>query len=305
MLFYLLKPCTCAGERPVSSSGKATALALIFAPMLNHIQVTLHGLEQEQKELLVALLAEEGYDGFEEPGRELLAYTTETAFSETLLQQLSEQFGFTYTVSALAPQNWNAVWEAGFEPVVVDDFAAIRASFHQPVANVAHEIVITPKMSFGTGHHATTYMMIQLMRTVSCRGQKVFDFGTGTGVLAILAEQLGAAAVLAVDNDDWSISNAQENLEANHCSRVTLEKGDHADVNGRFNIILANINKHILLANMPFFREHLEPGGQLLMSGLLEQDEADIGQALDPYGLKHEKTLHRDQWIALLCSRPA
>ncbi len=275
----------------------------IFAGMLNHLQIIIQAPEQEQKELIMALLAAEGYEGFEELGPELRAYIAEDAFDEQVLQELGQQFHFTYTRTVLAPQNWNAIWEAGFEPVQVDDFAVIRAAFHQPVAGIAHEIVITPKMSFGTGHHATTYMMIQLMRESSFTGKTVFDFGTGTGVLAILAEQLGAAAVLAIDNDDWSINNAKENLEANHCSRVKVEKGEHADTGRPFGIILANINKHILLANMPYFEKHLESAGCLLLSGLLEQDEPDIRQSLDHYGLKHSKTLHRDKWIALLCTK--
>ncbi|WP_147313960.1 50S ribosomal protein L11 methyltransferase [Deminuibacter soli] len=271
--------------------------------MPNYIQVSIHNAEQEQKDIIIALLSEEGFDGFEERPSELYSFIEEPAFNEAPLKELSEQFAFSYTTSLIAEQNWNALWEAGFSPVLVDDFVAIRASFHDAVPGMQHEIVITPKMSFGTGHHATTYMMIQLMRELDFRNTAVFDFGTGTGILAILAEQLGAASVLGIDNDDWSIDNAQENLATNHSTHTTIAKADTAATGGSYDVILANINKHIILANMPQLQQQLKENGVLLLSGLLEADEADILPAVAAQGLQHRKTFHRNGWIAMWCSK--
>ncbi len=135
-----------------------------------------------------------------------------------MLNDLTSSLQLSFSKTIIEETNWNQVWESNFDPVIVDDFVAVRAHFHEPIKNVQHEIVITPKMSFGTGHHATTYMMMQQMRELDFAGKNVFDFGTGTGVLAILAEKLGAQKVIAIDNDDWSIENADENVKRNNCT---------------------------------------------------------------------------------------
>ncbi|MCA6452827.1 MAG: 50S ribosomal protein L11 methyltransferase, partial [Chitinophagaceae bacterium] len=172
--------------------------------------------ETALQELLVAELSEMGYDGFEESAEQLKAYVPEENYVEIELNNLLNKYNLSYSKSIISKQNWNQLWESNFEPVRVDDFVGIRASFHPPFAGVAHEIVITPKMSFGTGHHATTWQVMKLMQELDFTGKRVFDFGTGTGILAILAEQLGAAAVLAVDNDDWCIENTSENILVNN-----------------------------------------------------------------------------------------
>src|SRR5205085_7037613 len=137
-------------------------------------------------------------------------------------------------------------WEKNFERVIIDDFVAIRAPFHKPIQKVTHEIVITPKMSFGTGHHATTFMMIQQMQDVDFKNKKVLDFGTGTGILAILAEKLGATKITAIDNDEWSISNANENIKTNNCRNIQLLLSDSPMLSQKFDVILANINKSVI-----------------------------------------------------------
>ncbi len=150
-------------------------------------------------------------------------------------------------IAAIEKQNWNALWESNFEPVQVDDFVGVRAGFHAPFGGVVeHDIVITPKMSFGTGHHGTTYCVMQLMRGIDFANKSVFDFGTGTGILAILAQKLGAGPVLAVDNDDWCIENASENIIVNNTQSIEIEKVNDANLNKKFNIIIANINKNII-----------------------------------------------------------
>ena len=154
-------------------------------------------------------------------------------------------------------------------------------------------------MSFGTGHHATTYMVMLLMKELDFKNKTVFDFGTGTGILAILAEQLGAATVLGVDNDDWCIENASENILINTCQFVEIEKVNEFKSNQTFNIILANINRNIILDNLEEIRKSLVTGGQLLLSGLLKADETEIIAACGALGLHHRKTIERSGWIAL------
>lgn len=240
-----------------------------------HIQVTIP--TKDFQEVLIALLGEMGYEGFEQEEAVLHAFIGEAAFDEAVLRELLDAHGLSYTLQRIEERNWNAEWEANFHPVVVDGFCAIRAQFHPPIPEVEHELIITPKMSFGTGHHATTYMMVQAMRTVDLRGKRVLDFGTGTGVLAILAEKLGAASVAAIDNDDWSIENARENVAENGCSRIMVLKKDNvADLPGTFDVILANINKHVILNQIAALTQHLTGDGVIIFSGLLKDDVEDI-----------------------------
>lgn len=253
-----------------------------------------------KKELAIALLSEAGCHGFEEEGDVLKAFAEEAVLSAEAIKVIAEENNISYSLSTVKEQNWNSVWESQFEPVVVDDFAAIRASFHEPVAGVEHEIVITPKMSFGTGHHATTYMMIQEMAKLDFTGKRVFDFGTGTGVLAILAEKMGATYVWGIDNDHWSIENAAENVAANGCSHIKIEQKDQPGTEQIFDIILANINKHILLAFMSHLAVQLQKDGYLLLSGLLEEDEADIIDSVRRAGLLPIDTVKRSKWICIV-----
>ena len=240
-----------------------------------HIQVTIPTVDFQ--EVLIALMGEMGYEGFEQEDDRLLAFAPAAAFDEAALGELLGAHGLSYTLQQIEERNWNAEWEANFQPVVVEGFCAIRAHFHPPMPEVEHELIITPKMSFGTGHHATTYMMLHAMRRVELKGARVLDFGTGTGVLAILAERLGADAVVAIDNDDWSIENALENVEANGCMRIEVLKKDRvADVNGVFDVILANINKHVILSEMQALAQHLTEDGVILLSGLLQNDAEDV-----------------------------
>lgn len=267
--------------------------------MATYTQVEFGNITAEQSDLLLAELTMLGFEGFEEGAGSLKAFIPSADFDEAAVKELAATNNVPYTETVIEETNWNAVWESNFEPVVVDDFVAVRAHFHEPVKNVEHEIVITPKMSFGTGHHATTYMMIQQMREMDIRDKTVFDFGTGTGVLAILAEQLGATAILAIDNDDWSIENAAENTSRNGCQRIELKKADTASMGKNFDIILANINKHVILENLAVLAGQLNKGGILLLSGLLAEDEADIMESMSRFPLKMEHKLLRNNWISL------
>ena len=266
---------------------------------MNYIQVTIESISEEKREILIALLAEEGFEGFEESGETLKAYVEEEQFNEEVFSSVAGLKNGEYSTALIPKQNWNAVWESNFQPVLVDDFVSVRADFHEPVLNIAHEIIITPKMSFGTGHHATTFMMVQQMRQLDFAGKKVFDFGTGTGILAILAEKLGAAQITAIDNDDWSITNAAENLSRNNCSRILLELSETVPANKSFEIILANINKNVILHHFDEIVDALSPGGSLLLSGLLTEDETHIVHIAKKYDIIHQSTESKDKWICM------
>jgi ribosomal protein L11 methyltransferase len=209
--------------------------------------------------------------GFEQTDESLKAYFPESDFAQDDIIAIVK--GYDYTRSEIAEQNWNAVWEQNFQPVIVDDFCAVRAHFHEPITTVQHEIVITPKMSFGTGHHATTYMMLQQMQHIDFQNKSVFDFGTGTGILAILAEKLGALKITAIDVDDWSIENAGENFERNGCHRITVSLSSNLP-NETFDVVLANINRNVIIQYLAALMKIIGPNGLVLFSGLMVDDEA-------------------------------
>ena len=271
--------------------------------MSTTIQVSIDVADEAVKDIMIAELADLGFDGFEETETGLFSYIDSAKFGVEVtsgLANLASRHGATYTSKAIEKQNWNALWESNFEPVLVDDFVGVRANFHAPFnGQVEHDIIITPKMSFGTGHHGTTYSVMQLMRGIDFKGQSVFDFGTGTGLLAILAHKLGAGDILAVDNDDWCIENASENIIVNNAQSIEIHKVDNAKLNKKFSIIIANINKNIILDNLAFIAEATVPGGVVLLSGLLVEDEPEIEAACIALGWKHQETRTRNNWIAL------
>jgi ribosomal protein L11 methyltransferase len=271
--------------------------------MSTTIQVSIDVLDEAVKDILIAELAALGFDGFEETETGLFSYIELVRFDSELssgLDELVKRYGVTYTSATIDKQNWNALWESNFEPVLVDDFVGVRANFHPPFnGGVEHDIIITPKMSFGTGHHGTTYSVMQLMRGIDFANKSVFDFGTGTGLLAILAHKLGAGDILAVDNDDWCIENASENIVVNNTQSIEIQKVDNAKLNKKFNIIIANINKNIILDNLAFLAEATVPGGVVLLSGLLVEDEPEIEAACKELGWRHQETRTRNNWIAL------
>ena len=271
--------------------------------MSKYLRLQFTGINAEQSEILIAELSDAGYEGFEEGLNELKAYIPSENWNEAELIEVAERVGASWSKELIEETNWNQVWESNFQPVTVDEFVSIRAHFHEPVKGVKHEIIITPKMSFGTGHHATTYMMIQLMGTIQMEEKSLLDFGTGTGVLAILASKSGASPVIAIDNDDWSIANARENILQNNCASVILKKGDTARLNLVFDIILANINKNVILDNFASLVKQLDPAGVLVLSGLLTTDEPEIMAKAQEQGLTLNQSLAKDNWLALKLSR--
>jgi len=269
----------------------------------NYLCYTIALQSQERRDMAIGVLAGLGIEGFEETEDELIASGKANAVQQTEVEDYLNSEGLSFKLSLVENQNWNAIWESSFEPVVVGDFAVVRAGFHDPVPGVLHDIVITPKMSFGTGHHATTYLMMQLMRELNFNGKSVFDFGTGTGILAILAEKLGAQTVLAIDIDDWCVDNALENAEQNNCRHITVRQQNQPPQGPVFDVVLANINRHILLENMAAMQGITQPGGLLLLSGLLVADEASIVEAAENEGLSCFKVQKRAGWLALLLKK--
>lgn len=270
--------------------------------MMNYTEVSIDVPNQIILEELMAILSDADYEGFEEKESKLLAYIPVNRFDAAVLNNVLSAYNVTYSLQEIAQQNWNAQWEESFEPVIVDDFCVVRADFHKPLHTTVHEIIITPKMSFGTGHHATTFLMMRNMRHVDFNGKKVFDFGTGTGILAILAEKLGASQVVAIDNDEWSFLNAKENTVRNSSQHIQLQQGSIGDVSDNdFGIILANINRHILLHYMQDMYNRLTANGCLLMSGLLIDDETIIIQAAEKVGFNTAKVEVLNNWISVMC----
>lgn len=269
--------------------------------MNDYIEIIFEVPSASENDMLIAWLTDIGFEAFEEEESLLKAFITEQDFDETQLKQVARKINLPYIKSPVKARNWNTLWEESFEPVVIDNFCVIRAAFHLPVSGIQHEIIITPKMSFGTGHHATTYMMIEAMKEVAFTGKTVLDFGTGTGVLAILAEKMGSSVVDAIDNDEWSINNAKENIQTNNCRNIHIRNAGALPGSEHYHIILANINKHIILQHMPAMRKAILPDGIILLSGMLHTDLNDVRTALKVYGMHLSGVQEKNTWICIQC----
>ncbi len=259
----------------------------------------------EKQEILVAMLQDFGFDGFEQTADSLIANGYKESLDEDGVNNYLKEQNVPFSKSILEEENWNKMWESDFHPIIIDDFCAVRAGFHQPITHVKYEVIITPKMSFGTGHHATTWMMMKAMEAIDFTNKTVTDFGTGTGLLAILAEKMGAKSIAAIDYDDWCIENGNENVAANNCKWVTMIKADNPDSAPLSNIILANFNKHIILANFESLKRLLSTDGHLLISGILKGDENDIVNAANAVGLQLAKNIEKSGWLCILFKHAA
>ena len=254
------------------------------------------------REVVLAVLSELGFESFVERERGLEAYIQESDWTPDLLDALyplSENgFDIAWSLLAIPPENWNAVWESDFQPIVIEDKCAVRAHFHDPI-DVPYELVITPKMSFGTGHHQTTYMMLNYLLQYPPKGHSLLDMGCGTGVLAILAEKLGAVSINAIDVEPWCYQNTVENIATNGCKNITPAEGDRSQIPPKeFNTILANINMNVLLLDIPLYAEQLKEDGSLFLSGFFTQDIPAIESKANQYGLKLVDFQNKDNWVA-------
>ena len=257
-------------------------------------------------EILMAELIEIGFDSFTEENDGILAYIQKELYNEAELKEVSllnnPEVRVTYTFSEMPNINWNEEWEKNFDPINVDDKVLIRAEFHEANPNF-HEIIIQPKMSFGTGHHPTTHLMIQQMLDMDLEGKTVLDMGCGTSVLAIFAKQRGAGRTVAIDIDEWSVENSKENAERNEVE-LDISQGTAENLGSEnFDIILANINRNILISDIPTYVKVLNSGGKLLLSGLCFFDVDDILEVCNAQNLTLQKKLQREEWVSLLLEK--
>jgi ribosomal protein L11 methyltransferase len=251
-------------------------------------------------ELLPYWLENLGFQGFYESESGLRAYIASDSYEKTKLSEALNQVHkeeIPFTENLIPDKNWNEEWEHNYSPVIVDDLCLIRAPFHPADRSCRYEIVLEPKMSFGTGHHETTSLMISEMLKISFSGLSVLDAGSGTGILAILAEMLGADTISAVDNDAWCIRNARENMAINRCTRIRLIEGDvTVPGRGRYDCILANINLGVLMNSLKHFNKQLNRNGLLLVSGILTDQVDAMRSAGEESGFDFISSRTRNMW---------
>ncbi len=267
------------------------------------IQYEFFTRDESKRDFIISLLPEVGFDGFEELDESVKAYIPKTSWDwKAILDILAqnELGNIEFKLTDIAPKNWNEEWEKNFEPVVIAGKVGISAPFHEK-QNFEYELIIEPKMSFGTGHHATTALMIQQMLAMDMKGMTVADFGCGTGILAIMAEKLGAASVVAIDHEEWAVENTKENLGRNNAVKVTVLFADSMDSSqDQFDIMLANINRNVIMKSLQSWRNFLKPGGVLVVSGILVTDTDDVSDMAASSGFLAEKVLTENGWASIL-----
>lgn len=272
------------------------------------IKFTIEPYEEPVADALIAELSNIGYDGFSYTDNGFTAYIDKALYNAEairnleILQYFSEMYRITTTVQEIEDQDWNKVWEENFTPIVVDNRIQVRAGFHEPIPGIEYEIIIEPKMSFGTGHHATTALMLRtiLEQATYIKGKRILDMGCGTGILSIMASKAGAREVTGIDIDEWAYNNAMENLQNNHINNITIKIGDASLLAAEkpFDVILANINRNILLNDMAHYTARLQQGGLLIMSGFYEHDLPMIREKAESLGLEYRSYREEKQWVA-------
>ncbi len=254
-------------------------------------------------EILIAELGAVGFESFVENENGVTAYIQQKDWFENILNEIyvlnSNEFKIDFTKEIIQQVNWNSEWEKNFNPIQVADLVSVRAPFHKN-PNLKYDIIIEPKMSFGTGHHETTHMMIQHLLDLDLQNKNVLDMGCGTGILAILAEMKGAKPIDAIDNDNWCYVNSLENVERNNCAKISVFEGDASLLkNKNYDVIIANINRNILLNDIHSYANCLAKKGILLLSGFYKEDIPIINEEVSKYSLKLNKTIERNNWVAL------
>lgn len=256
----------------------------------------------EFREIIMAEFAMLGFDSFQESDTGFIAHS-EGDIDAAELEQLMTKYADTADASLIQESveqvNWNEKWEESYDPIIIAEKVLVRASFHKPQPNYPYEIIINPKMSFGTGHHETTGLMMEQQLSIDHLNKKVLDAGCGTGILAILSGKLGADLLYAYDNDPWVKDNIQENFKINKTkAHLLIGTIDTLDLPDEFDIILANINKNILLHDIPFYAERIKSGGHLVLSGFYEDDLNDIRAKAELAGMKFVSSLVKNRWMA-------
>ncbi|WP_276803635.1 50S ribosomal protein L11 methyltransferase [Odoribacter laneus] len=264
---------------------------------------------EEIADILIATMSSIGYEGFQYTDTGFTAYITCEQFEEEriqkleILQSLAVDYQIDWNFSVLQDRDWNLEWEKNFTPIVVDNRILIRAGFHPTIPGIDYDIIIEPKMSFGTGHHPTTTLMLETLLDFSgqMKGKRVLDMGCGTGILSILAAKLGASTVTGIDIDEWSYRNARENIENNQLQNIQIKIGNAGllEKEKEFDFILANINRNILLTDMPFYERCLKDGGILIMSGFYTHDLPSIRQKAAELGMTYGDQKMKQNWVAV------
>ena len=256
---------------------------------------------QPATEILIAELGYAGFESFVENEEGVTAYIQKEEWNAFILDGIhilsSEEFTITYAFNEIEQTNWNEEWEKNFNPIIVDDLVTVRAPFHDK-PNTKYDLIIEPKMSFGTGHHETTHMMIQHILKNDFKEKSVLDMGCGTGVLAILAEKVGAIQLDAIDIDNWCYLNSIENVQRNNCKNISVFEGDVSILKNKYDIIIANINRNILLEDIPVYAKHLTEKGQLFLSGFYNEDLELIISKCEENQLNLNGKLRKNNWIA-------
>lgn len=277
---------------------------------MNYIEVNFitKPYSEDVCDVLIAELGNIGYNGFSNTDNGFMAYIPLADFSEQALDELeiisffSARYQISHSHREIADQNWNAVWEESFSPIVVDSRILVRAGFHETIPGIEYEIIIEPKMSFGTGHHATTALMLGIIleNQAQIAGKRVLDMGCGTGILSIMAAKSGASEVVGVDIDEWAFNSAMKNMENNAAGNVTIRIGGAALLESErpFDVVLANINRNILLNDMRHYIARLNPGGHLIMSGFYKQDLSLIREKAESLGLIYQGHKEDENWVA-------
>ncbi|MCE7043095.1 50S ribosomal protein L11 methyltransferase [Dyadobacter sp. CY312] len=273
---------------------------------MNYVELEIHA-DSDFSEILMAELGEAGFESFVETDEGLLAYIQEEDFDEAKISEIVNKYQdltpITTAWKSLERKNWNEEWEKSYAPIEVGNRIRVRATFHEPNPTFQYDLLIQPKMSFGTGHHETTWLVMNEQLSLPHVGLSIMDVGCGTGILAILAYKLGATNLLGFDIDEWAVENTQENFAMNNLpAEAEVFQGTIDGVSSelRFGGILANINRNILLAEIPKYVSHLEAGGWLVTSGFYETDQADIERCAEENGLKKIRSNTRNQWATVV-----
>ncbi len=266
---------------------------------MNTVKIKFINIDDQKSDLIIALLSDMPVQGFDYEQLYLQAYFLEKDFNEEEIKSLLKNLNVEFSKEIIVAKNWNEEWEKNFEPIIINDEIAIKAPFHDKINGVKHIINIMPKMSFGTGHHATTQLMLQMMSSMQFESKTVFDFGCGTGVLSIYAEMKNASSILGIDNDEWSVENAIENCKMNACQRIEISNQTIDSIDEKFDIILANIQLNILIQYKEKLKKLLTPNGIIILSGVLVSDIVQLISSFESSGYHLIDKLQQKEWVAV------
>ena len=273
---------------------------------MNYVEVTVEFERTHPwRDVLISQLDQIGYESFAETKTALLSYIPENAFDQDKLSYIEEiDDVVSVTTKIIEDQNWNAKWEENFDPVLVEDKLVIKAPFHKEEFQVKMEVIIQPQMSFGTGHHQTTWLISRFLFDQDLKGKKVLDMGTGTGVLSVIAEKKGAEFIYAPDIDEWSFNNAKENVILNECSKIQVALGGAELLkNKSFDFVIANINKNVLVEQFSVYSDCMPEGGKMVISGFFTTDTEDLTNEAQKHGFIFEQTISKEGWAMMVFNK--